>query len=463
MARSERERRRHRPLTAEGLKKRENQQGGAFDALCKDEFRTFRAKEGSHTVRFFEGTWPDAEHWAHDTWIHNQIGPDNGRYFCLQKMLNQPCPLCDERRALQAAGETEAAKAIAAKRGACAWIINRDAEEDGPLLWFYGQTVDKEFASRCRNRKTGALYDIIDPEEGNDFFFKVDGKGTNTKYSGFELDRDPTPLHEREKVMDRWLDFVEDNPVPDCFKFFDAEYLQNLITGSSAVKHTDDDDDEDEAPRKRRSRSVDDDDDDGPPERRTARRGRDDDDDEPVTRRRRSRDDDEDDDGDTRSVAKPRRQRDEDDDDDPPQRRRASSRDRDDDDDDPPKRSGRRGSVDDDEDEPRSRNRSARRGRDEDDDEEEEAPKTRKPRSRLNDDLDDDIPSERRGRDGDKPAARRRSRDEDDDDEPPARKKRTRLDDDEDEDVVAQGKRQLSRLKEEETGDEDDQPRKRRK
>jgi hypothetical protein len=424
MASRERERRRHRPLTSEALKKREDQKGGLYDSLAKEDIKVWRPKPGAHTVRFFEGTWPDAEHWAHDTWIHNNIGPDGGRYLCLKKMLGKPCSLCDETSALRAAGEEKASKDIGVRKGAAAWLIDRDAEEEGPQLWFYGRTVDEEMASRCRDRKTGDPIDVIHPDEGNDFFFKSvkEGKDArNVKYVGIELDRDPTPIHDKERVQDKWRDYVEDNPVPDCLNYYDNEYLKGLITGSNMAKSADDDDDEDERPsRSRRSRNIDDDDADV-------------EDDEPVSKRRRQRDDSDDDD------------------DPPPKRRRVVD---DDDDDDPPPRRSRRDAVDDDEDEPPPRNRSKNRSRDE---EEEDAPPPRKPRSRLSEDLDDEIPSRRRGGNEDEPASRRRPKDEDDD-EPAPKRKRQRLEADDDEDVVSQAKRQLSKLKDEETGDDDDPP-----
>lgn len=455
MPRNERERRKHKPLTAAGLKKREDQQGGMFDSLCKDEFKTFRPKPGLNVVRFFEGTWPDASHWAHDTWIHNQIGPDNGRYLCLNKMLGKDCPLCDERRALQAAGETEAAKAIAARKGACGWVINRADEEAGPLLWFYGRTVDEEFSTRCRSRKTGDVIDIIDPDEGNDVSFKVTKEGnvaTNVKYSAYEIDRDQTPIHEKQNVQDRWLDFVEENPVPDCFKFYDAEYLKKLITGSHVSKardaEEDAEDEEDEKPRGKR-RSLDDEDEDEAP--RSRRRSRDDDDDEPPKRRGR-RDDDEDEDEEEEEPPPRRRRasRDEDEEEDEkPARRRVRD---DDEEDDPPKRRARpsRDAADDEEDEeeaPSRRAKSRRPTKDVDEDEDEPAPRKR-PRSRLEDDLDDEIPSKRRGSTSDKPAARRMS-------------KSLRISTGDEDDIVEQGKRALKNLKNDDDDDDEEKPRRR--
>lgn len=408
MARTrERERRAHRPLNSAALKKREDQQGGMFDSLCKEEFKTFRPKAGQNTIRFLEGTWPDAEHWAHDTWIHNQIGPDNGRYFCLQKMLNKPCPLCDERRALMAAGETEAAKAIAPRKGACAWVINRDDEDAGPLLWFYGRTVDEEFAGRCRDRKTGEPIDIIHPDEGNDVFFKMTKKGkeaSNVEYSAYEIDRDPTPIHDKEKVQNKWLDYTEENPVPECFQYYDADYLQKLITGSQMTKAASEDDDEDDEEDRPRGR----------------RRARDDDDeDEAPSRRRRSRSQDENEEEDESPPRRRRTARDEDDEDDepPPRRRRSRDEDEEDEDDDPPRR---------------------RRVRADDDDEDDgQAPKPKRKRTRLEDEEED------------KPRSRKRAVEDDDDDDG--------------EEVVKQAKRQLQRLKDDEEEDDDPPPRKKRR
>src|SRR3954465_2263903 len=102
----------HRPLTREQLERRVDQKSQIIDPVINPIYPVFRPKVSLNTVRFYPPTWDNYQHWAYDIFLHRNIGPDNGSYLCLRKMLREPCPVCEEVAALDQSGDIEAGKLI---------------------------------------------------------------------------------------------------------------------------------------------------------------------------------------------------------------------------------------------------------------------------------------------------------------------------------------------------------------
>lgn len=308
MAKSDRFVYRGKERTVESVVRKSKQAGGSYDSYLSGDAPKYSPKEGECTIRILPGTWEDTEKWG-DGWdigvhVHHSVGPDNGAYLCLDKMKGEPCPVCDARR--DAVDEEEKNQLRASQRFLC-WVIDRDNEKAGPMLWSMPITLFREINIRSVDKKSSAPILIDDPEEGYDIVFNRAGSGIKTKYTAVEVVRDSSPLHEDERLQQRWLDYITEHPLPDMLNFFDAAYIEKVLFGKApSRKSADDDDGEDTAPARGESRrrmpvSTDDDDDDAPPPRRS-RPADDGDDDEkqeaPSKRGRResarSTDDDED-------------------------------------------------------------------------------------------------------------------------------------------------------------------------
>ena len=63
-------------------------------------------------------------------------------------------------------------------------------------LWAAPPTLVDEFIRLAKNRRTGELIPLEDPEQGRVIFFTKTGSGINTKYSGVEVDPEPSPIQE---------------------------------------------------------------------------------------------------------------------------------------------------------------------------------------------------------------------------------------------------------------------------
>lgn len=434
---------------------------GAFDSWIRTEFTTYKPKDGTNAIRIMPPTWEDikkfGDGWDMKVFLHFGIGPDNATYLCAEKMRGEHCPMCAARMQLD---DEEEAKQLRPGQRALAWIIDRNNEKAGPQPWGMPITqVFNDILGRAVDKKTRAPILVDDPDEGYDISFSRESTGgdsRNVQYRAIDIERDPSPLADDQKVQDRWLEFITKNPLPEILNFYDADYLEKVLKGQ---KSSDDDrpargkreDEEDEAPkggRTRARRAADDDDeedakpagrartrraadpvlaaldeddeDDAKPARGRARRAVEEDDEDPppekALRRRASRDDDEEDE---KPVTRGRRaaEAEEADDEDPPARTRRSRAQEADDEDEPSPRARRRADPEDDEEDVKPRGR-ARRAEPEDDDEDD--PPARKSRARRADPDDDNV-VHLRGRRGAK------ADDDEDDDEPPASTARKQL------------------------------------
>lgn len=317
--------------SVESIKKRANQQGGGFDSYIKDDVPRYKPGDGENIIRVLPPTWIDdddlvdkwGDSWGVEIWVHYGIGPDEVTYLCPKKMLGEDCPLCDARSDVQRDDE-EAAKALAPGKRVGVWLIDRKAQKEGPQFWAMPAfKVEKEIASRSINKKTGKAILIDDPENGYDVSFNKDGPSERPNYTGVDVDRDPSPLHDKESVQDKWLEYIQNNPLYDVLKFYDFDYIESVYMGKKKKKKRSDDEDEheeeDRKKKSRRSRDEEEDEDEEPKKKRS--KYKDDEDDRSSNRKSKTRHSDEDEDedeDDKRSSRRSKREEEDDEDEDEP-------------------------------------------------------------------------------------------------------------------------------------------------
>lgn len=272
-----------------------------YDNAIDDKFKMFKAKEGENCIRILPRTWDSDEgpqHWSWLTFIHYDVGVDKGQFICPLKTKGDPCPMCAERERLMRAGDTEAAYEIAAAPTYLAWVIDRDKPSEGPQVFrMPGKSVFHEIGDRSKDRATGKMFVIEDPEEGHDVFFNRKGTGKQgTTYGRVDVDHKPSGLSEYYDEFDDWLDYIEENPLPSVLVHRDLEYIERVFGGASTV------DEEDDEPRTRKSRRRRDEPEDEPDEdeepprssRRSSRRSEPEPEEDEPRRSRRRRDEPED-------------------------------------------------------------------------------------------------------------------------------------------------------------------------
>lgn len=206
--------------------------GSSREGFLAEGVNMFSPKVGAHSVRILPPTWKNPDHYGFDAYAHYDIGPDGGSYLCLDRMKGETCPICEERQRAVAAGEEELVETLKWRRRVLCWVIDRDNEKEGPLLWSMPQSLDKEISSVCQDKKTGEVYSPDDPSaNGYDVSFEREGERLKTKYVGVVIDRRPSPLSDDEEQAKEWLEFVSENPIPDQLVYQDADYIAGLVEG----------------------------------------------------------------------------------------------------------------------------------------------------------------------------------------------------------------------------------------
>jgi hypothetical protein len=281
---------RYQKRDKENVRERANMRGGNFDTLFKPQYKLYKMREGKNIIRILPPTWDDAKHYGYDIYVNYNIGVDNQSYLSLSKMKNEKDPLAEAKKQADRDGDKKLSKALNPTQRILMWVIDRQDEDEGPQLFNCPFTLDKAIANLSFDEDTKEVVFIDDPENGCDVRFYKEGTGLKTDYDASKMKiLKPSPLCEDEGLQDEWLQFVQDNSLPDVLNFCDYDHIAGVFDGNIGSRGGDDD--EEEKPRRRASR---DDDEDEQPRRRPA--ARDEDDDPPFerpTRRRPAAEDDE--------------------------------------------------------------------------------------------------------------------------------------------------------------------------
>lgn len=367
----------YRERSAETVQQRATQKGGNFDSYLSDKAAFVKVKEGENVFRILPTTWDFdtfGDNWGFEIYVHREIGPNNDVYLCIDEMRKKypewdgipkgKCPIC---RAARDEEDPELGKKLKAKKEILAYIINRDDEKAGPLIWRLGWQLERDIQIRCQNKKTGAVLAIDHPDTGYDIYFTRDGQGLKTRYTGVDVDREDSPLHESQKKTDAWLDRVQENPIPELLTFYEPDYISDVFDG----KRGEGEEQEDDRP-KRTSRS------------RARSESEDEEESEAPKSRRRSRDDEPEEEEDRRGRRRRAQEEPEEEEDDGPEEKPRSRRRAEPEDDDP------QGPEEEDDEKPKARSR-----RPDPDDEEEEAPRKKATQRPDPDEEEEDEPEEK--------------------------------------------------------------------
>jgi len=219
---------RYKKRSAESTKKRQTQGGNNFDRMTDEKYVYFKPRNNDNIIRVLPPTWDDPEHCGLDIWMHGNIGTNGNTYLCPKEMKGEDCPICEEREIAIGDNDEEYSKQLKPGKRVLHWIIDRDDEKSGPILWSMPWTIDKNFAVLSSDKKTGEILSYDDPDDGYDLEFVRTGTGRNTRYVGEQIARNPSDLGSK---YDEWLDFAEDNPLPDILNYFSYDHLKKALSG----------------------------------------------------------------------------------------------------------------------------------------------------------------------------------------------------------------------------------------
>lgn len=233
---------RYTQRSAKDIRERANKRSGDFDSIFKREFKVFKVKEGKNMIRILPPTWADAKHYGYDIWVNYSIGIDNQAYLSLGKMRDEPDPIAEAKKQAERDGDKKLAKALAPRERVLMWVLDRNAEEEGPQLWPAPVTLDKDLAKVTYDEDTKELIFIDEPNEGTDVRFYREGTGLNTTYDPLKIKlMAPSPIHEDSTIQKEWLDYIKAHPLPECLQFYDYDHINNVFGGQVAVRDEDED------------------------------------------------------------------------------------------------------------------------------------------------------------------------------------------------------------------------------
>jgi hypothetical protein len=239
----------------EDWSERANMRGGQFDSYIKPAYKLYKAKDGKNVIRVMPPTWKGARHYGYDIYVNYRIGPDNNRYLSLSKMGQGRDPIAEARLQAQREGDEALAKELSPAHHILMWVIDRLEEDEGPMLYPAPFTkVDKAFIDLARDPETGEIVEVDHPDEGCDIRFYKTGQGqTGTDYPAAKMRLlETSPLSSDEEKQEKWLEYITENPIPDCLNFYSYDHIAKVFGGGAAPK---DEGDPEPAPRSRPSRT----------------------------------------------------------------------------------------------------------------------------------------------------------------------------------------------------------------
>ena len=213
-----------------------------FDSPLKPGTPVWRAKGGDNYLRICPRGWPPEgkdKDYAYRVWLHKYVGQDNSTYVCPRRQWNKPCAICDAEYEIKKEGDYEAARKIAASENFFCYVIDRQESPDNPQVWMQSATQDTAIAAICSNKRTNSTVYPDQPDVGYDLTVIRTGVGMKTSYGGWQLDRDPSPLHEDPRKQKEILKYVCENPIPDLLQEYDYDYLERQMAGVAPEKDQD--------------------------------------------------------------------------------------------------------------------------------------------------------------------------------------------------------------------------------
>jgi len=196
------------------------------EALDKLSIKQYKATEGDNFLRILPPLDPEA-YFGLAIFVHYNLGPDkNDAFLCPRMMKKERCVICERQDALKAKGvEDTVWKKLGCFPPRYLYLArdckNDETMDEGTQLYDAPQTVNNEILTLSKDRRSGEVVDVSDPDDGKLLVFTRTGmKATNTRYSGFELEKD-------DPIPEEWLDNLPE--LEDCLQYASEEDMLKAL------------------------------------------------------------------------------------------------------------------------------------------------------------------------------------------------------------------------------------------
>ena len=136
-------------------------------------------------------------------------------------MLKKRCPICEAEKDERRRGDAEVAKQIMVRPKWIAYIRTARARNRKPRLFGCSPTkMDQDVLVYVKDKRTGKYLEVDNPDDGYDLSFRRTGQMLNTRYRGFQFDRDPTPMVDDQRTQEEILETMNERPLPSILNFY---------------------------------------------------------------------------------------------------------------------------------------------------------------------------------------------------------------------------------------------------
>lgn len=156
-------------------------------------FQTFQPVDGDNSFRIVPPLADDkhATLWGFDVWVY-YLG---GRAYLSPSTFDKNAhdPVLEKYNQLKQT-DAEAAKPFKGTKRSLTFVLDLNNTDEELKLWAAPTTVIDEVLKISKNRRSGELVAVEDPQNGRVIFFNKTGTGVATRYSAFQLDQAAMPL-----------------------------------------------------------------------------------------------------------------------------------------------------------------------------------------------------------------------------------------------------------------------------
>jgi hypothetical protein len=154
-------------LLAEYQKKMRGAGGSGTGANQKNEWKRYQVREGTHNLRILPSTDGKLP-WRDVAFHYFGFQKGNKQFICPKVTLNQPCPICEAWESVRFSkveADKKLGKIYSPKNCSLFWVIDREAEDEGPMIWTAGYSPFSQFLGFYM---TPDWQNMDDPVEGSD-------------------------------------------------------------------------------------------------------------------------------------------------------------------------------------------------------------------------------------------------------------------------------------------------------
>lgn len=215
----------------------------SYKSYFIQKYKEFKPKDGENYIRILPPlgfVFPKhiTPHYGISLYLHFLMTSPKATVICPKRTtdfkpshIEDRCPICDDVARLFASGQAEKVKTLRlkAQKKTLVWVLDfKNTAEATPLLFGIASTLDLGFIKLCKDRSTGEIYNLDDPDFGFNIYFDKTKEFGGTKYVGEAKDSRPSAVDASH------LEFVLANPLPSVLLWRGYDELHSLYGGEVA-------------------------------------------------------------------------------------------------------------------------------------------------------------------------------------------------------------------------------------